>query len=84
MLQKVCRDFAEGELKPIAAKVDKEHLYPKDQIKKMGDLGLMSIGTPEEFGGTGLDYLAYSIAIEEISRGYVLRSYIFTSVTKIY
>lgn len=69
MLQKTCRDFAEGELKPIAAKVDKEHLYPKDQIKKMGDLGLMSIATPEEFGGTGLDYLAYSIAMEEISRG---------------
>lgn len=69
MLQKTCRDFAEGELKPIAAKLDREHLYPKEQIKKMGDLGLMSITLPEEYGGTGLDYLAYSIAMEEISRG---------------
>ncbi|XP_071448455.1 short-chain specific acyl-CoA dehydrogenase, mitochondrial [Hetaerina americana] len=69
MLQKTCRDFAEGELKPIAAKLDKEHLYPKEQIKMMGDLGLMGIDVPEELGGTGLDYLAYSIAMEEISRG---------------
>lgn len=70
MLQKTCRDFAEGELKPIAAKHDKEHLYPKEQIKKMGELGLMAISVPEEYGGTGLDYLAYAIALEEISRGY--------------
>lgn len=69
MLQKTCRDFADSELKPIAAKIDKEHLYPKDQIKKMGELGLMAVATPEEFGGTGLDYLAYAIAMEEISRG---------------
>lgn len=69
MLQKTCRDFAEGELKPIAAKVDREHLYPKEQIKKMGELGLMAVAVPEDLGGTGLDYLAYAIAMEEISRG---------------
>ncbi|XP_017779452.1 PREDICTED: short-chain specific acyl-CoA dehydrogenase, mitochondrial [Nicrophorus vespilloides] len=69
MLQKTCRDFADAELKPIAAQVDKEHLYPKEQIKKMGDLGLMAVAVSEEYGGTGLDYLAYSIAMEEISRG---------------
>lgn len=70
MLQKTCRDFSEGELKPIASKIDREHLYPSEQIKKMGELGLMAVAVPEEFGGTGLDYLAYSIATEEISRGY--------------
>ncbi|XP_077298221.1 activator-recruited cofactor subunit 42 [Arctopsyche grandis] len=69
MLQKTCRDFAEGELKPHAARFDKEHLYPGEQIKKMGELGLMAIATPEDLGGSGLDYLAYSIALEEISRG---------------
>lgn len=69
MLQKTCRDFADAELKPVAAKIDREHLYPREQIKKMGDLGLMGITTPERMGGTGLDYLAYSIAMEEISRG---------------
>ncbi|XP_045503275.1 short-chain specific acyl-CoA dehydrogenase, mitochondrial [Colias croceus] len=69
MLYKTCRDFAEQELKPNAAKFDKEHLYPGDAIKKMGELGLMAIATPEDLGGSGLDYLAYAIALEEISRG---------------
>lgn len=69
MLHKTVRDFAEAELKPNASKFDKEHLYPKDQIKKMGELGLMSVDVPEDLGGTGLDYLAYAIAMEEISRG---------------
>ncbi|CAH2051870.1 unnamed protein product, partial [Iphiclides podalirius] len=69
MLYKTCRDFAEGELKPHAAKYDKNHEYPTEAIKKMGDLGLMAIATPEELGGAGLDYLAYAIALEEISRG---------------
>ncbi|KAF6216730.1 hypothetical protein GE061_001078, partial [Apolygus lucorum] len=69
MLKKTCRDFAEGELIPNAAKFDKEHSYPKAQIKKMGELGLMGISVPERYGGTGLDYLAYAIAMEEISRG---------------
>lgn len=71
MLQKTCRDFAEGELKPVATKIDREHLYPAEQIKKMGELGLMAVAIPEEYGGTGLDYLAYAIAMEEISRGFV-------------
>jgi butyryl-CoA dehydrogenase len=68
MLRKTCRDFAEGELKPNAAKWDKEHLFPEKQIKQMGELGLMGITIPESKGGTGLDYLAYAIAMEEISR----------------
>ncbi|KAJ8678508.1 hypothetical protein QAD02_014295 [Eretmocerus hayati] len=69
MLHKTCRDFAEAELKPIAAKIDREHLFPKAQIKKMGELGLLAMTVPESLGGSGLDYLAYAIAMEEISRG---------------
>ncbi|XP_012232127.1 short-chain specific acyl-CoA dehydrogenase, mitochondrial [Linepithema humile] len=69
MLHKTCRDFAEEELKPIAAEVDKKHLFPKEQVKKMGELGLMGLCVPEKFGGTELDYLAYAVALEEISRG---------------
>lgn len=69
MLQQTCRDFADNELIPEAAKFDREHLFPADKIFKMGELGLMSIAVSEEFGGTGLDYLAYAIAMEEISRG---------------
>ncbi|XP_061393656.1 short-chain specific acyl-CoA dehydrogenase, mitochondrial-like [Musca vetustissima] len=69
MLQKTCRDFADAELVPVAGKIDRERLYPEEQIKKMGELGVMSVAVPEEFGGPGLDYLAYAIAMEEISRG---------------
>lgn len=69
MLQKTCRDFADNELVPMAKNIDKEHLFPAELIKKMGDLGLMAVAVPEKYGGTGLDYLAYAIAMEEISRG---------------
>uniref|UniRef100_A0A8J8YER5 Short-chain specific acyl-CoA dehydrogenase, mitochondrial n=1 Tax=Callithrix jacchus TaxID=9483 RepID=A0A8J8YER5_CALJA len=69
MLRQTCRDFAEKELFPIAAQVDKEHLFPAAQVKKMGALGLLAMDVPEELGGAGLDYLAYAIAMEEISRG---------------
>ncbi|XP_050442496.1 short-chain specific acyl-CoA dehydrogenase, mitochondrial-like [Adelges cooleyi] len=68
MLQRTCRDFAEGELKPIATKTDQEHLFPKKQIKQMGELGLMAVCIPEEVGGTGLDCMSYALAAEEISR----------------
>lgn len=61
MLQKTCRDFADNELKPIAAKIDHDHLYPQAQIKKMGDLGLMAIAVPEENGMVRLEKLKTSI-----------------------
>lgn len=69
MLLKTCREFADKELKPVAAKIDKEHLYPKEQIKKLGEMGLLAVTIPESEGGAGLDSLAYAIAMEEISRG---------------
>ncbi|OPL33262.1 short-chain mitochondrial acyl-specific, partial [Mytilus galloprovincialis] len=69
MLQKTCRDFADNELVPIAGKLDKDHQFPLEQIKKLGELGIMCVDIPESEGGTGLDYLAYAIALEEISRG---------------
>ena len=52
MLQKTCRDFADNELKPVAARVDKEHSFPAEQVRKMGELGLMGIAVPEENGNS--------------------------------
>ncbi|MGH0168439.1 UNVERIFIED_CONTAM: hypothetical protein FKN15_054600 [Acipenser sinensis] len=69
MLRQTCRDFADRELCPIAAQLDKEHRYPAEQVRKMGSMGLMAVEVPEQFGGAGLDYLAYAIGVEEISRG---------------
>jgi len=69
MLQEMCRNFADNELAPIAGQLDKEHKFPAEQVKAMGELGLMGVPISEEYGGTGMDYLAYSMAMEEISRG---------------
>uniref|UniRef100_H0ZH79 Short-chain specific acyl-CoA dehydrogenase, mitochondrial n=1 Tax=Taeniopygia guttata TaxID=59729 RepID=H0ZH79_TAEGU len=69
MLRQMVRDFAEKELMPLAAQLDKEHRFPAEQVKKMGGLGLLAMDVPEKYKGAGLDYLAYSIAVEEISRG---------------
>ncbi|XP_077532100.1 short-chain specific acyl-CoA dehydrogenase, mitochondrial-like [Haemaphysalis longicornis] len=69
MLRKTCREFAEKELKPIAGALDKEHRYPREQIRKMGEMGLMGVVVPTELGGAGMDYLSYALAGEEIGRG---------------
>ena len=69
MLKDTCRQFAEGELWPIAGKIDKTGEFPEDVVHKMGDLGLMGIDVPEEYGGSGLDTLAYAVTLTEISRG---------------
>ncbi|CAB1445226.1 unnamed protein product [Pleuronectes platessa] len=69
MLRQTCRDYADRELIPIAAKLDKEHSYPAQQIQELGAMGVMAMEVPEELGGAGMDYLAYSLAMEEISRG---------------
>ncbi|KAM8743544.1 short-chain specific acyl-CoA dehydrogenase, mitochondrial isoform 1-T1 [Acanthopagrus schlegelii] len=69
LLRQTCRDFADRELNPIAAKLDKEHVYPAKQIQELGAMGVMAIEVPEELGGAGMDYLAYCLAMEEISRG---------------
>ncbi|CAL1685501.1 unnamed protein product [Lasius platythorax] len=84
MLYKTCRDFAENELKPIAAEIDKKHLFPKEQIKKMGELGLMGLCIPEVLGGPGLDSLAYAIAMEEISRGCATAGVIMSAHNSLY
>lgn len=69
MLQKTCRQFAETELKPNAAQLDREHKFSAGQIKKLGKLGLLSIGVSKKYGGAGQDSLALAVAVEEISRG---------------
>ena len=69
MLKNTCKDFADKEIMPLAAKIDKSSVYPSDIVKKMGEMGLMGIDIAEKYDGAGLDYLAYAIAMEEISRG---------------
>merc|ERR1712038_586163 len=84
MLRDTCRQFAEAELWPIAGKIDKTCEYPEEQIKKMGELGLMGIDVPEEFGGAGLDTLAYAVTLEEISRGCASAGVIMSAHNSLY
>ena len=68
VLQSAVRDFVEKEIKPIAMKIDEEHMIPDELVKKMSDMGLMGSYFPEEYEGAGLDMLSYAIVVEEVSK----------------
>ena len=67
MIRDLARDFAEGEIAPIAARIDETGEFPYETVKKMGELGLMGLTTSEEWGGVGADAVSYVLAMEEIS-----------------
>lgn len=68
MIRDAARDFAQSEIAPIAAELDESGEFPQKTVKKMGALGFMGIEVPEQYGGAGLDTLAYVLALEEICR----------------
>ena len=68
MIRKMVRQFAEKEVAPIAAEMDEKGEVPFENIKKMGELGLMGLTVSEEYGGAGMDTVSYCIATEEISK----------------
>ena len=68
LFQKMCRQFALNEVEPIAAEIDEQERYPEETVQKLMKYGLMGIQFPKEVGGSGGNYICYSIAIEEMSR----------------
>ncbi len=68
MLQEAARDFARNEIAPVAAAFDETGEFPLETVRAMGALGLMGIEVPEEYGGAGMDCLAYALAMIEISK----------------
>lgn len=68
MMRKMVGDFAEKEVANIVEQMEEEDHFPKEILKKMGELGLMGIPIPEEHGGSGMDFTSYIIAIHEISK----------------
>ncbi len=68
MLQKMYRDFAQNEVKPLAQEVDEEERFPEETVRKMAELGMLGIYFPKECGGAGSDVLSYVLAVEELSK----------------
>jgi len=68
LLQKSVREFAAAEIKPIARENDETGKFPREAFKKAAELGLTGVAMPEEYGGAGMDHIAYTIVIEEISK----------------
>ncbi len=68
MIRDMARDFAQNEIAPIATHYDETGEFPAETVRKMGDQGFMGIATPEEYGGVGMDTLAYVLTLVEISK----------------
>lgn len=68
MVQDMARRFADQELKPIAARIDQEHRHDDGVLRKMAENGFMGVAIPAEYGGAGMDYVAYALILTEISR----------------
>ncbi|HET9121685.1 MAG TPA: acyl-CoA dehydrogenase family protein [Solirubrobacterales bacterium] len=68
LLRDTVRDFAQNEIRPVAEELDRTKSFPYELVAKMGELGLMGIPFPEEYGGGGADTLSYALAVEELTR----------------
>jgi alkylation response protein AidB-like acyl-CoA dehydrogenase len=68
MITQMVRDFAEKEIRPNMKKWDDEEIFPEETMKKMGELGLLGIFVPEEYGGSGFSYFEYATALMEIGK----------------
>jgi len=68
LLRDVVHDFAQAEIAPMAAEIDRSNEFPNELWPKLGDIGLLGITVPETYGGTAMGYLAHIVAMEEISR----------------
>ena len=68
LIRRTVREFAEGEVAPVAEELDRTKSFPYEIVRKLGALNLMGIPFPEEYGGGGGDTLAYALAVEELTR----------------
>lgn len=68
MMRQMVRDFAESEVAKYVEKMEREDHFPREILQKMGELGLMGVPVPEKYGGSGMDFVSYIIAIHELSK----------------
>ncbi|HVV88262.1 MAG TPA: acyl-CoA dehydrogenase [Kofleriaceae bacterium] len=67
-VQKLAREFAQAEVLPQAAAIDRDHRHPAELVKRMAELGFLGIAIPDAWGGAGFDHVSYALAMEEVSR----------------
>jgi len=84
MIRDAVREFAQNEIAPVAAHYDETGEFPMPIIRKMGEMGLMGIEIPEEYGGSGLDTLSYVLAMEEVAKADVATSTIMSVNNSLY
>jgi alkylation response protein AidB-like acyl-CoA dehydrogenase len=77
MVRDMVRTFAQEEVRPIAARHDRDHTFPMATAKRMGELGLLGITVPEKYGGPGADYVSFALVAEELARADASHSVIF-------
>ncbi len=68
-VRELCRGFADRELRPNARRWDAEHVFPREALAQLAELGLFGVAVPDEWGGAGMDAVSYAVAIEELARG---------------
>ncbi|HKC77968.1 MAG TPA: acyl-CoA dehydrogenase family protein, partial [Gaiellaceae bacterium] len=68
LIRRTVREFAETKVAPVAEELDREARFPYELVAELGELGLMGLPIPEEYGGAGGDTVSYAIAIEELTR----------------
>ncbi len=78
LFRRTVREFADNEIAPVAAEHDEAEQYPADNVRKMGELGLMGLTVPHEYGGAGVGSMEYALAMEEVSRACAAHSVILT------
>jgi alkylation response protein AidB-like acyl-CoA dehydrogenase len=76
-IRDMVREFAAKEVRPVAARHDREHSFPEATTRRMGELGLLGVTVPQEYGGPGADYVSFALVAEELARGDASHSVIF-------
>ncbi|MTI65098.1 MAG: acyl-CoA dehydrogenase [Firmicutes bacterium] len=83
LAKKMFKDFAENEVKPIAAEIDEEERFPTETVEKLKKYGFMGIPMPKEYGGEGADTLAYVLSVEELAKVCLTTTTIYTAHTSL-
>ena len=82
LIRQLMHDFAENEVKPLAAEIDDTEQFPVETVRKMAKYGMLGINIPAQYGGAGGDTLSYIIAIEELAKVCATTSIILSAHTR--